>query len=78
MVVKSTGGPVDWNKETDVWYHDLVPKQKAKCDPVELNAEDPMYILYTSGSTGKPKGVFHTTGGYMVGVTHTHKYIFNY
>ena len=46
-----------------------------KCDPEEMNAEDPLFILYTSGSTGKPKGVLHTTGGYMVYASMTHQYI---
>ena len=48
------------------------------CEPEEMNAEDPLFILYTSGSTGKPKGVLHTTGGYLVYASMTHEYIFNY
>ena len=49
-----------------------------ECQPEEMNAEDPMFILYTSGSTGKPKGVLHTTGGYMVYASMTHEYVFDY
>ena len=56
----------------------MIKKVPSKCDPEEMNAEDPLFILYTSGSTGKPKGVLHTTGGYMVYASMTHQYIFNY
>ena len=62
----------------DQWWHDLMRVSKPGCDPVWLDAEDPLFILYTSGSTGKPKGVLHTTGGYMVYVSLTHKYVFDY
>ena len=78
VVLKHTGGAVAWNDKVDVWYHDLTKDESTTCKPVEMNAEDPLFILYTSGSTGKPKGVLHTTGGYMVYVSMTHKYIFNY
>jgi len=62
----------------DLWWHELMAKAEAGCDPVWMDAEDPLFILYTSGSTGKPKGVLHTTGGYMVYVSLTHKYVFDY
>jgi len=78
IVVKRTGGEIKWNKKRDVWYHDLVKDVSSQCEPEEMNAEDPLFILYTSGSTGKPKGVLHTTGGYMVYASMTHQYIFNY
>lgn len=61
-----------WNKETDIWYHDLIADVSEECPPEEMNAEDPLFLLYTSGSTGKPKGVLHTTGGYLVYVSITH------
>ena len=78
IVVKRTGNYVFWNEDRDVWYHDLIKDVPANCEPEEMNAEDPLFILYTSGSTGKPKGVLHTTGGYMVYASMTHQYIFNY
>ncbi len=78
IVVKRTGNYVFWNEDRDVWYHDLIKDVPAHCEPEEMNAEDPLFILYTSGSTGKPKGVLHTTGGYMVYASMTHQYIFNY
>ena len=78
IVVKRTGNEVGWNKKRDVWYHDLIKDVSSNCEPEEMNAEDPLFILYTSGSTGKPKGVLHTTGGYMVYASMTHQYIFNY
>ncbi|MFZ5585105.1 MAG: acetate--CoA ligase [Thermodesulfobacteriota bacterium] len=62
----------------DLWWHELMAKAETGCDPVWMDAEDPLFILYTSGSTGKPKGVLHTTGGYMVYVSLTHKYVFDY
>ncbi len=78
IVVKRTGNYINWNEERDVWYHDLIKDVSNHCEPEEMNAEDPLFILYTSGSTGKPKGVLHTTGGYMVYASMTHQYIFNY
>ncbi len=78
IVVKRTGNYVYWNNERDVWYHDLIKDVSNSCEPEEMSAEDPLFILYTSGSTGKPKGVLHTTGGYMVYASMTHQYIFNY
>ena len=78
IVVKRTGNNINWNKKRDVWYHDLIKDVQTYCEPEEMNAEDPLFILYTSGSTGKPKGVLHTTGGYMVYASMTHQYIFNY
>ncbi|MBD1135503.1 acetate--CoA ligase [Pelagibacterales bacterium SAG-MED47] len=78
IVVKRTGNYVFWNNERDVWYHDLIKDVSNQCEPEEMGAEDPLFILYTSGSTGKPKGVLHTTGGYMVYASMTHQYIFNY
>ena len=78
IVVKRTGNEIGWNKKRDVWYHDLIKDVSSNCEPEEMNAEDPLFILYTSGSTGKPKGVLHTTGGYMVYASMTHQYIFNY
>ena len=63
VVVKRTGNRVNWDKSRDVWYHEITKKVSSHCDPEEMNAEDPLFILYTSGSTGKPKGVLHTTGG---------------
>ena len=78
VVVERTGNQVDWNNERDVSYKELIASVPAKCDPEEMNAEDPLFILYTSGSTGKPKGVLHTTGGYMVYASMTHQYIFDY
>ncbi len=78
IVVKRTGNYVYWEQGRDVWYHDLIKDVPSYCEPEEMSAEDPLFILYTSGSTGKPKGVLHTTGGYMVYASMTHQYIFNY
>jgi len=78
IVVKRTGNEVNWVDGRDVWYDDITRAASNNCEPEEMNAEDPLFILYTSGSTGKPKGVLHTTGGYMVYTSMTHQYIFNY
>ncbi|MCH8507133.1 MAG: acetate--CoA ligase, partial [Ectothiorhodospiraceae bacterium] len=78
FVVQRTGGKIDWNDGRDVWYHEAVQKVSADCPAEENDAEDPLFILYTSGSTGKPKGVLHTTGGYMLGASLTHRYVFDY
>ncbi len=78
IVVKRTGGDIDWTDGRDFWYHDDMAKASPDCVPEEMNAEDPLFILYTSGSTGQPKGVLHTTGGYMVYASMTHQYVFDY
>ena len=78
VVVKRTGNHINWNHERDVYYDEITANVSSKCEPEEMNAEDPLFILYTSGSTGKPKGVLHTTGGYMVYASMTHQYIFDY
>ena len=78
FVVKRGGGDVEWNDERDVWYHDALASADPVCEPEEMDAEDPMFILYTSGSTGKPKGVMHTTGGYLLQAAMTHKLVFDY
>ena len=78
IVVKRTGNEVNWVDGRDVWYDDITRAASNNCEPEEMGAEDPLFILYTSGSTGKPKGVLHTTGGYMVYASMTHQYIFNY
>jgi acetyl-CoA synthetase len=78
IVVKRTGGDIDWQQGRDHWYHDVCAAASPDCPPAEMSAEDPLFILYTSGSTGKPKGVLHTTGGYLVYTAMTHEYVFDY
>jgi acetyl-CoA synthetase len=78
IVVKRTGGAIQWVEGRDIWYGDAAAQVSADCPPVEMNAEDPLFILYTSGSTGMPKGVLHTTGGYLVYASMTHQYVFDY
>jgi acetyl-CoA synthetase len=79
IVVKRTDG-ADMKNGRDVWWHEEMAAEDIAnyCEPEQMDAEDPLYILYTSGSTGKPKGVLHTTGGYMVYTNLTFKYIFDY
>ena len=78
IVVRRTGGQINWVPGRDVWYHEECAKVSKDCPPEPMNAEDPLFILYTSGSTGKPKGVLHTTGGYLVYVSLTHETVFDY
>ncbi len=78
LVVKRTGGDINWVDGRDLWYHEEIEKVSDECPCEPMNAEDPLFILYTSGSTGKPKGVLHTTGGYLVYASMTHQYTFDY
>ena len=78
VVVKRTGGNIDWVNGRDLWYHAVIQEVSADCEAEAMDAEDPLFILYTSGSTGKPKGVLHSTGGYLLGAAMTHKYVFDY
>ena len=78
VVVKRTGGAVGFKAGRDHWYHDVTTAASPIHSPVEMGAEDPLFILYTSGSTGKPKGVLHTSGGYLVFAAMTHQYVFDY
>ncbi|MFT5118589.1 MAG: acetyl-CoA synthetase [Kiritimatiellia bacterium] len=78
LVVKRTGGDIQWNEPRDVWYHEATAGVSKNCAAEPMDAEDPLFILYTSGSTGKPKGVLHTTAGYLLQSAMTHKYVFDY
>ena len=78
VVVRRTGHEVPMQADRDVWWHEQVATRPTTCEPESMDAEDPLFILYTSGSTGKPKGVLHTTGGYLVYVSMTHRYVFDY
>jgi acetyl-CoA synthetase len=77
VVLKRTGKDVSLVAGRDKWWHDVVRGLPLECEPEQMDAEDPLFILYTSGSTGKPKGVLHTTGGYMVYGSLTHELVFD-
>ena len=78
FVVKRTGEEISMQDKRDLWWDDCIDHANDICPPVEMDAEDPLFILYTSGSTGKPKGVLHTTGGYLVYASYTHEMVFDY
>jgi acetyl-CoA synthetase len=78
IVYDRAGTNITMKKGRDLWWHDEIKNAGSDCEPEEMDAEDPLYILYTSGSTGKPKGVLHTTGGYLLYVLQTFKWIFDY
>ncbi|MBM4440984.1 MAG: acetate--CoA ligase [Candidatus Rokubacteria bacterium] len=77
IVYKRTGQPIEWTDGRDVWWSDFVKGADRYVKPEPMDAEDMLYLLYTSGSTGKPKGIVHTTGGYLTGVTATHRMVFD-
>ena len=78
LVIKRTGNNINMTTNRDIWWHEEKLNVDNVCEPEIMDAEDPLFILYTSGSTGKPKGVMHTSGGYIVYASITHKYIFDY
>lgn len=78
VVVRRTGGDAPFTPGRDHWYDEITVAESTECPPVEVGAEDPLFILYTSGSTGKPKGLLHTTGGYLVHTCFSFKYLFDY
>ena len=78
LVLRRTSGEVSMKEGRDFWLNDLMDKASSVCPPEPMNAEDPLFILYTSGSTGKPKGVLHSTAGYILYASMTHKFVFDY
>ncbi len=78
VVLRHTGANVGWHQERDIDYKTLTEESSPDCPPEEMKAEDPLFILYTSGSTGKPKGVLHTTAGYLLYASLTHRAVFDY
>src|SRR3954468_10716998 len=77
VVVKNTDDDVDMDGERDLWYHEALENADDECPAEAFDAEHPLYVLYTSGSTAEPKGILHTTGGYLTGVSWTHKHVFD-
>src|SRR5213083_724891 len=77
IVFRRAGNEIHMEEGRDVWWHRELEYVDANCPPTPLGSEHPLYLLYTSGSTGKPKGILHTTGGYLVGVYSTMKYVFD-
>ncbi|MEI8104415.1 MAG: acetate--CoA ligase [Actinomycetes bacterium] len=75
LVLRRTGGDVPMTAGRDHWWHELLNDEP--CPPEPMDAEDPLFLLYTSGTTAKPKGIVHTTAGYLVGVSSTHRYVFD-
>ena len=78
VIVRRTGAEVPGDAKRDIWYHEGMASVSPDCEPEEMDAEDPLFILYTSGSTGKPKGVLHTTAGYQLYAAITHQLVFDY
>lgn len=78
LVIQNTSNSVPMEAHRDFWYHEMVQGVSSECAPEKMRSEDPLFILYTSGSTNKPKGVLHTTAGYLVYASFTHRMVFDY
>ena len=78
FVIRRTMGNISWDESRDVDYKKIVDSVSPECEPEPMDSEDPLFILYTSGSTGKPKGVLHTTAGYLLQASISHKLVFDY
>ncbi len=77
LVVRRSGEEVTMQEGRDSWWHEVVARQADECEPEQMDSEDMLYLLYTSGSTGKPKGILHTTAGYLLGTSFTHRHVFD-
>src|SRR5581483_2435571 len=77
LVVRRTGGDVDWTDGRDVWWHELVDRQPDTHEAESFDAEHPLFMMYTSGTTARPKGILHTTGGYLTQAAFTHRMVFD-
>ena len=77
IVVKRSGNDVP-HTDKDIWYHDFIDGISEECEPEQMDSEDTLFILYTSGTTGKPKGVNHTTAGFLLYTSYSHRVVFNY
>ena len=75
--VSGTRTPTSMTEGRDVWWHDIVERQVADCPPVAARREHMLYLLYTSGTTAKPKGIMHTTAGYLLGTSYSHRMVFD-
>jgi acetyl-CoA synthetase len=78
IVYKRSGSKVPMQEPRDKWWDEVIKGQSESCDPANVNAEHPLFILYTSGSTGKPKGIQHSTGGYLLWCALTMKWVFDH
>ena len=77
LVVKRTGEETSWTAGRDIWWHEIVDRQKPEHVATSFDSEHVLFILYTSGTTAKPKGIFHTTGGYLTQTAYTHRAVFD-
>ena len=77
LVIRHVGEKINWQTDRDIDFNKVVQQASGECPAVEMQAEDPLFILYTSGSTGKPKGVLHTSAGYLLYASLTHQRVFD-
>lgn len=77
IVYNRCNHPIEMKAGRDLWWHELMANASTDCPAVALDSEHPLFILYTSGSTGKPKGVLHSSAGYLLGVSYTHRLVFD-
>ncbi len=77
ILLKRQSAPVSMKAERDIsWEEFLAHAPGHSGEYVEMESNEPAFILATSGTTAKPKLAIHTHGGYQVHIQSMGKWLF--